>query len=216
MINQAIRIGSVISDNLIQIGLQTIIQPHNELNLVFTTAHHDNLVELCQNYTPDILLWLILPHVDQIVSVISAHCQLQRTPVLILATTFDDAVFYTLLKAGICGYFCTYDDAELLANAIHVIAKGNKWYSPSITVHLLQQRMAEVPLLSRGEHSDNLTDREVQILQMVAQGWSNQKIGQHLGVTERTIRSHMRNIYDKLHLANRAEAIAWTLRTRLS
>lgn len=216
MVNRPVRIGSVSSDNLIQVGIQTVLQRHDDLDIVFVASDYNTCEELCKDYNPDVLLWLILPQSEQIVSVITAYCQTHTVPVLILAVMFDETSFYTLLKAGICGYFYTCDDVDLLVNAIRTIAKGNKWYSPSIAVQLWQKKMAEIALPPRSSHGNDLTAREVHILQMVAQGWSNQRIGQSLGVTERTIRSHMRNIYDKLQLANRAEAIVWTLNARLS
>ena len=175
--------------------------------------YDEDLEELYKSQKPDILLWLVLLPTDKVVSIINTYCYTYNVPILILAVVFDEASFYTLLNVGIRGYFCTSDDADLLANAIRTIAKGDKWYSPSIAAHLLQQRMSKLTKSMSSNHGNNLTEREVDILQMVAQGWGNQKIGQALGVTERTVRSHMRNIYDKLHLANRAEAIAWTLKS---
>jgi len=214
MMHIPIRVGGIIADNLMQLGVQSVLDRQPELNLVACAAHYHEFVELYKSCELDVLLWLILPHSEQTVNLVHQFCLNQRTRVLVLAPTFDEPNFYALLKAGIAGYFCTFDDADLLANAIRTLARGQQWFTSTVTVHLLQQKLTQSPLPFPRTPGANLTEREMHILEMVSQGWTNQKIGESLGVTERTVRSHIRNIYDKLHLTNRAEAIAWMFNAR--
>jgi len=214
--SREIQVATVVPHSLIQRGIEAVINDQSNLHLVYTANRYDELTRLCHQNKPDVLLLLTSPAETHHLCFLEAYAQVHQLPILALSLALDESHFYTLLKLGVRGYFFIGDDAELLGSAIRTITKGNHWYSPTIAAHFVHQKLATPIARGSYTHLAQLTGREVNILQMITQGWSNRKMSEILGVSERTIRFHMRNIYDKLEVDTRAEAIVWAMKAKLS
>jgi DNA-binding NarL/FixJ family response regulator len=197
-------------------GIRAFLQKYPTLHLIQITNRYATLVQLCQEDRPDVILFFTSPSVKQDTHFLGKYYEENQTPILLLALAYDKNHFCQVLEAGIHGYLLLGVDDELLASAIQTVAVGGRWFSPMIDSTLFRQALtSHAPPVSHSGINE-ITDRERQIMQLIAQERSNHQIGQALGVTERTVRFHMRNIYDKLNFATRAEVIVWMLKSELN
>jgi two-component system, NarL family, response regulator DegU len=129
---------------------------------------------------------------------------------LILTAADQVTQWQHFAQAGATGYLLTTEPAESMISAIRTLAMGSIWINPDIFSQLFAKPAGTKPPAGDSTTS-TLTERELQVVHLVAQGWDNDRIAQTLGVSERTVRFHLRNIYDKLYLHNRSEAIVWAI-----
>jgi NarL family two-component system response regulator LiaR len=135
--------------------------------------------------------------------------------ILVLTSFAEDDKVFPAIKAGAMGYLLKDSSARELVQAIRDVYQGEPAMHPSIARKLMRelQRPPE-PDMPRTE--EPLSGREVEVLTLVARGLSNQEIGDELFISERTVRTHVGNILDKLHLANRTQAALYALREGLA
>ncbi len=110
-----------------------------------------------------------------------------------------------MLKAGARGYLLKNSSPVEIADGVRVVAEGMTWLSPAVASVLVESREGEKEPFDE----ELLSLRELEVLQSVAQGYSNAKISERLSISEGTVKNHITNIYDKLGLHTRAEAVAW-------
>jgi NarL family two-component system response regulator LiaR len=138
----------------------------------------------------------------------------------LVLTSFDaEEKVFPAIKAGAMGYLLKDSDSEDLVRAIHQVHQGESSLDPRIARKVLQEMWAEPqpePVPMRDHPVEPLTEREVDVLKLVAQGLSNEEIAQRLVIAERTVRTHVSNILGKLHLANRTQATLYALREGLA
>jgi DNA-binding NarL/FixJ family response regulator len=132
--------------------------------------------------------------------------------VMILTGHNDPEYIMAMLKAGAKGYVLKDESPENISVAVRAVARGEVWLSGPVLMQVVNHQVSEpeepvMPLLSA---------RESQVLAQLIQGKDNQEIADHLGISERTVRFHLRNIYDKLGVRGRGEAMAWGIREHFS
>lgn len=194
---------------LIEIGLRTVLQRQEDLQLVFVTHQYNDLIQLCKQHRPALVLFFSSPSQTFHMTLLEEYYQLLNTPLLVLSPSYSKGHFDQLWKVGVQGYFLVGHDDDLLLHAMRTLFLGDSWFSPTITGQLLNPS----PLRAS---SIEFTKREIRILRLMVQGLSNRQISQMLNVTERTVRFHLRNIYDKLHLTTRSEVIVWALQCNVA
>lgn len=187
---------------LIREGIRNTLDKSDALELVGDTAQGDEVGELVARLQPDVLLLdLSMPGPPPLENVMSLHKAFPQTRVIILSA-FDDLVpVRALLRAGVRGYVLKDEALETLVQAIITIVSGGVWFSQAIAHRLAQP--ARTP---------EFTERELDVLNVLAGGAGNEQIAARLSVTERTVRYHLRNIYRKIDVTSRGEAIAWAVR----
>jgi len=156
---------------------------------------------------------LVMPRMDGIAAIqqIRAH---QPDACILVLTSFaaDDKVF-PAIRAGALGYILKDTGPLELVNAIRQVCGGESWLHPMIARKVLHE-LAQPP--ERPPTSEPLTEREVEVLRLVAQGESNQQIAATLGISEATVRKHVSSILSKLHLASRTQAALYALNKGLT
>jgi NarL family two-component system response regulator LiaR len=156
---------------------------------------------------------LVMPEMDGIEAIrrITAH---QPEARILVLTSFaaDDKVF-PAIKAGALGYLLKDSGPEELVDAIHQVHRGESSLHPAVARKLLQE-LSHPP--KQPPTPEPLTEREVEVLRLVAQGRSNQEIAEELVISEATARTHVSNILRKLHLASRTQAALYALREGLA
>jgi DNA-binding NarL/FixJ family response regulator len=177
------------------------------------TNDYHSLVQLSQAYQTDVILFFTSPSMSQHVYYLTEYYRQNHTPILLLTPSYDKDHFVSVLDAGVHGYILFGVDDELLSSAISTVAFGGRWFSPTIDSELFRKTVTHRTTDLTHDSLRTITERERQIMQLIVRGWSNQQIGQNLGVTERTVRFHVRNIYDKLNLSSRAEVIVWMMKS---
>jgi DNA-binding NarL/FixJ family response regulator len=134
--------------------------------------------------------------------------------IIMLTSSDEQADLYDALKSGASGYLLKDSSIDEVANAVRLATEGDALISPSMATKLLdefrQVARADRPAVS----TPRLTERELEVLRLVAQGLSNREIGRQLFITENTVKNHVRNVLEKLHLHSRMEAVMYAIRER--
>ncbi len=123
----------------------------------------------------------------------------------------DDAYVHGLVAAGVAGYVLKDEIEEAVVRAIRTVMQGDTWFSRTVVETLARAATSEAPPSTKPA----LTEREVEVLRLLARGYSNAHIAQELGISGPTVRFHLRNIYDKTGLQSRTEAVAWAIQQGL-
>ena len=140
-----------------------------------------------------------------------------RAKILMLTVSDEEKDLYEAIKAGANGYLLKEISIEEVADAIRAVVQGQSLISPSMASKLLSEFNT---LVKRAEEKQQfpaprLTDRELEVLKLVAQGMSNREIAEDLYISENTVKNHVRNILEKLHLHSRMEAVLYAMRERI-
>jgi NarL family two-component system response regulator LiaR len=156
---------------------------------------------------------LIMPRMGGIEAIEEIKTENPEVNILVLTSFAEDEKVYSAIKAGALGYRLKDASPQELLTAIREIHRGEPSMDPSIAHKLMRElrRSSELP-----PTEEPLTEREVEVLKLVAQGQPNQEIAETLVISERTVRTHVSNILSKLHLANRTQAALYALREGLA
>lgn len=201
--------------DLVRSGFRLILLTYGDIDVVGEARDGQEAVELAQRLRPDVVLMDIrMPHMNGIEATraISNDPRLEDVRVLIL-TTFDlDEYVYDALAAGASGFLLKDAEPDEIAAAVRVVARGDALIQPSITRRLIEEFVASRPLVpgeGAGVRSaiSALTDRECEILVLVARGMTNEQIGADLFISPATVKTHLARIMAKLDAHDRAQLV---------
>ena len=191
-------------------GLRTLISTEPGMEVVGEAADGFEAVQNACELNPDVILIdMVMPRMGGLEAIqkIKGHCL--EAQILVLTSFSDDETVFPAIKAGALGYLLKNASPDRLLSAIRDVYKGKPSMSSDIANKLMLdlQRKSDLP-----PTEDPLTDREMDVLKLVAQGMTNQEISEELVISEGTVRTHVSNILSKLHLANRTQAALYALR----
>jgi two-component system, NarL family, response regulator LiaR len=191
-------------------GLRTLIASDPELELVGEAADGLEAVRQAVALQPDVVLIdLVMPRLGGIDAVSQIKRQAPDLQILVLTSFADEENVFPAIRAGALGYLLKDSSPRQLLQAIHDVARGESSLHPSIALKLVRElnKPSDLP-----PAENPLTERELAVLKLVAQGLTNEEIAQRLVISDWTVRTHIRNILGKLHLANRTQAALYALR----
>lgn len=192
-------------------GIRTLLMTEPGLEVVGEAGDGAEAIQQFRALQPDVLLLDMQMPVRNGVEVINELKQtFPEARILILTSFSEDETVFTAIKAGAMGYLLKDSSPEELIQAIRDVYQGRPSLQPTIAYKLMQE--LNRPRRELPPTEEPLTEREVEILKLVAQGLSNQAIADRLVISERTARTHISHILDKLHLANRTQAALYALR----
>jgi|LakMenE18May11ns_1017448.scaffolds.fasta_scaffold9888029_2 DNA-binding NarL/FixJ family response regulator len=203
-----LRIVIVDDQPLVRSGIAFIISTEPMMNVVSEAANGELGLIAVRDFQPDIVLMDIrMPQMDGI----SATHRIRENdgpPVLVLTTFDDDEVLWGALQAGASGFLLKDTPADDLLSAIRIIANGGSWLDPRVTPRVLEV-VRQNRRLTNGQINEleSLSEREREVLELIATGASNPEIAEMLFVSERTVKGHVSNIFAKLGARDRAAAI---------
>ena len=208
----------VVADDqtVVREGLALLLGLMADIEVVGTATDGVEAVERVLELQPDVaLLDLRMPHLD---GVAAAQRLAEATPsvaVVVLTTYADDESVLAALRAGARGYLTKDASSEEIERAVRDAAAGRMWLDPAVQKRLVEL-VTVVPSSMATPTAVGLTDRETQVLLLMADGLSNRDIAARLVVTEATIKTHVGNVFAKLNVADRASAVAWAFRSGLA
>jgi DNA-binding NarL/FixJ family response regulator len=204
----------VVADDhpVVRAGVVHALARHPDMSLLGEASNGRMAVEMVQTLEPDVLVLDInMPGMTAADVVRQTRSQERRTRVLVLTTHDDIDNIRAMLKAGAGGYLLKDEDSSAISRAVRTVARGDTWISASVTANVVNYTLHE----PEETPESLLSERELDVLRQLAAGKDNQEIGDVLSISERTVRFHLRNIYDKLGM-RRGEAIAWSVQRGLA
>lgn len=210
------RIRILIADDhaIVREGLRALIETEPGMELVGEAADGAEAVDLYQALEPDVMLLdLVMPREGGLDALSRIRKLDPKARILVLSSFAEDEQVFPAIMAGALGYLLKDTSPQDLLKAIRDVAHGEVTLHPAIARRVIRElhKPAEA-----GPAEEPLTEREVQVLSLVAKGLSNQDIAQRLVISERTVRTHVSNILGKLHLSNRTQAARYALREGLA
>jgi DNA-binding NarL/FixJ family response regulator len=204
---------------MVREGFGAILNAQSDMSVVGQAADGAEAIALCREHHPDVILMDVrMPVMDGLKAtrqILSEHGSGRAVRVLIL-TTFDlDEYVYEALRSGASGFLLKDAPATELVHAVRVVAAGDALLAPSVTRRLIADFSRQRPSAPRTVEVEELTPRENEILQLVAQGLSNREISESLFIAEQTTKTHVGRVLFKLGLRDRAQAVVFAYESGL-
>ena len=199
-------------------GLVMVLEAEDDIEVVGEAEDGEDAVAKAAELVPDVVLMDVrMPVVDGIEATRRITESVPHARILMLTVSDEEDDLYEAIKAGATGYLLKEVSIEEVAPAARAVMAGQSLISPSMASKLITEFSS---LAKRAEErtsvpSPRVTDRELEVLRLVAQGKSNREIATELYISENTVKNHVRNILDKLHLHTRVEAVMYAVREKL-
>ncbi len=191
---------------IVRSGIKNELAQSSDIEVVGEAADGDEALRLAQALQPDVLLLDINMPGQKAVRVIrELQAQTVQPRILILTAYSDVENVVGMLNAGASGYLLKDDDPSVIVEGVRAVAQGKTWLSAAVAASLVGQAAGEHP----PAENDTLSDRELEVLRLMAQGCSNAQIAETLAISEGTVKNHVTNLYDHLGVHSRAEAVVW-------
>lgn len=194
--------------DVVRRGIRAYLDTLPEFQVVGEATSGEEALKLVLEFIPDVVLMdLIMPGMDGIETTRRVKALSPRTQVVVLTSYHEDAHIFPALKAGAISYILKDMKVEKLAEAIHRAVQGEVTLHPRVAARVLQNIRGE----SSGEENlfTELTERELDVLKLIANGMTNSQIASKLVISENTVKGHVSNILSKLHLADRTQVAVY-------
>ncbi|WP_103336905.1 response regulator [Amycolatopsis sp. CA-126428] len=201
---------------LVRVGLRMIVESQDDLTVVGEAANGDEAVTLARDLRPDLVLMDVrMPVLDGVAATARICAELPDVRVLII-TTFDlDEYAYAALRSGASGFLVKDAPSEEMLVAIRGVLRGDSMVSPSVTRRLLDRYLADERDPVDVARLGVLTEREKDVLGLIARGLSNSEIAAKLYIGETTVKTHVGRVFGKLRLRDRVHAVVFAYESGL-
>ncbi len=204
---------------MVRAGFAALLSAQVDMDVVGDAANGIEAVERADRLRPDIVLMDVrMPEMDGLEAA-GRLLAAERThrPRIVMLTTFDiDDYIYEALRYGASGFLLKDAPPDDLINAVRIVADGQALLAPSVTRRLITEFAKIRPATQvRSKELEQLTEREREVLLLIARGMSNKEISRHLYVVEQTVKTHVHRIFAKLSLRDRAQAVVFAYETGL-
>jgi two-component system NarL family response regulator len=199
-------------------GLYVVLSTEDDITVVAEAEDGAEAVAKAEEMAPDVVLMDVrMPRVGGIEAARRIRETLPSTRILMLTVSDDEEDLFDAIKAGANGYLLKEISVEEVASAIHSVMQGESRISPSMAAKLLHEfnMLARVAAEREQLPAPVLTARELEVLKLVAKGMSNKEVADELYIAENTVKNHVRNILEKLHLHSRMEAVVYAVKKKL-
>lgn len=210
----AIRVLLAEDHDIVREGTRRLLERAEGLEVVGEAGDGQAAVHLAQTLQPDVVVMDVrMPRLSGLEATQQIKAASPQVRVLVLSAYEDDEYVFPLLEAGASGYLLKTTNGRELVRAIQMVAAGQSVLDPQVTTKVVDHmRGAGHPANRSGGIVEPLTEREIEVLQAVAGGLSNKQIGESLSISTYTVQVHLRNIFGKLGVDSRTEAVTSALR----
>jgi DNA-binding NarL/FixJ family response regulator len=213
---EPIRVTVVDDQELFRRGLTMLLGVEDDIEVVGEAGDGVAATGLAAAAVPDVILMDVrMPKRSGIEACLAIKEVAPTARIIMLTVSDEEADLYDAVKNGASGYLLKDSSIDEVAQAVRVVADGQSLISPSMAIKLLD----EFKQMSRSDRQQvptpRLTDRELEVLKLVAQGLNNREIAKRLFISENTVKNHVRNILEKLQLHSRMEAVMYAVREKL-
>jgi DNA-binding NarL/FixJ family response regulator len=209
---EIIRVAVVDDQRLFTKGLSGLVDMLPGVEVVGVAYNGEEAIALCRKEEPDVVLMDIsMPKMDGISATREIKDLLPQTAVVILTGHEEDEHVFEGIKAGAQGYLLKDSEPEDLSRAIHTVYAGDTIVAPDLAQKMLNTFEGDRPA-GGTRLAPPLTDRELDVIKALAHGMSDRQIASSLGISEKTVRNHTSNIYRKLHIFDRTQAVIYAVR----
>jgi DNA-binding NarL/FixJ family response regulator len=197
-------------------SLRSLLEAHG-LSVIGEARNGREAVELARRLKPDIVLMdLSMPELDGLSATRLISADQPEVKVVVLTASDEDAKLFEAIKSGAQGYLLKNLESEEFFALLEGIGRGEPGLTPVLARKLLLEFARPAQTSAPAHDPDALTEREREVLELLVQGvTSNRKLARELGVSENTVKFHVRNILDKLHLHNRAQVVSYAIRHKI-
>jgi len=214
MSEQLITVLVVDDHEIVRRGICTLIETEPGVEVVAEAANGREAVQKAGQFQPAVILMdLVMPEMDGVEAIRQILSERPETQVLVLTSFSSDDKLFPAIEAGALGYLLKDTSPEELLQAIRSAAEGQSTLTPSIARRLLREFSGNDRIWPPVEP---LTDRETEVLKLLAKGLTNEELAERLFISEATARTHVSNILAKLNLTNRTQAALYALRYGLA
>ena len=213
-----IRVLVVDDQSMVRAGFRMLLSGQDDIEVVAEASDGTEAVDKAAEHTPDIVLMDVrMPRRGGIDACTAIHETVPSAKIIMLTISDEEADLYEALKAGAMGYLLKEISIEEVAAAIRAVHGGQSLISPSMASKLLTEFASMIKKTDDRQQvpTPRLTDREMEVLKLVAKGLNNRDIAKQLFISENTVKNHIRNILEKLQLHSRMEAVVYAVREKL-
>lgn len=199
-------------------GLQMVLEQEPDIEVVGEAGDGAEAVTMAANTAPDIVLLDVrMPKRGGIDACTAIKDAVPSVAIIMLTISDEEADLYDAIKAGAVGYLLKDIPIDEVATAVRAVRGGQSYISPSMASKLLTEFATMVRRSDERQQlpAPKLTDREMEVLKLVAKGLNNRDIAKQLFISENTVKNHIRNILEKLQLHSRMEAVVYAVREKL-
>ena len=210
--NDKISVMLVDDHAIVRQGLRTYLELQPDIQVVGEAGDGKQAINLVRDLLPDVILMdLVMPNADGVEATRAITSLSPSTRVIVLTSFSEDEKVFASIKAGAQGYLMKDVLPQDLVAAIRTVYRGEAQLDPEIARKLMQEFTNPQPVAPKHD----LTERELEVLTLIAQGKSNKDISEDLVLSEKTVKTHVSNILQKLHLSDRTQAAVYALRQKI-
>ena len=212
-----VRVVLVDDDDLMRAGLRSVLSSDETIDVVGEAGDGREAVDRIRGLRPDLVLMDIrMPDLDGISATREVLATSPEVKVVVLTTFEQDDYIFDALSAGASGFLLKRTQPEELIAAIHTVADGDSLLSPSVTRRVIDRMASQPSPIRASARLDDLTPREREVLELVAQGLSNREIAERFVIEESTVKTHVKRILMKLRLRDRVQAVVFAYENGLT
>jgi DNA-binding NarL/FixJ family response regulator len=218
MADDVIRVLIVDDHALFRRGLMLVLESEPGIEVVGEAEDGSDALVKAEATAPDVVLMDVrMPKLSGIEATKAVAAALPTSKIIMLTVSDEEDDLYEAIKAGAAGYLLKEISIEEVADAVRAVVQGQTLISPSMASKLITefQQLSRLAADRSQVPAPKLTDRELEVLKLVAQGMTNREVADQLYIAENTVKNHVRNILEKLHLHSRMEAVMYAVRENL-
>jgi len=202
--------------SLVRQGLKQIVELEEDLKVIAQASNGAEAVDLALKYKPDVILMDInMPVMNGIQAITCLKEKKCPSKIIILTIHTDREYLIKIVQLGAQGYVLKDADSDVLINAIHTVYKGETFIQPNMATELIKE-FSNGKAPSQAKEKELLTQRELEVLELIAEGMLNKEIASALYISEKTVKNHVSNIFRKLNVSDRTQAAIYAFKHNIT